>query len=67
MLSHEGFRTTADALTLDVFVPLVLHPAKHLFLAAGPYIDADLLVKVGPDDRTKVATIGLRGEIGGWL
>jgi hypothetical protein len=51
----------ANNLALNLFVPLMLHPAPHFFLGFGPALDVDLT------GDTKSTTIAGRLTIGGWL
>jgi hypothetical protein len=55
--------TTNDnsALALNIFVPIMFHPATHFFAGFGPFLDTDL---TGDD---KVTQFGLKLTLGGWL
>ena len=57
--------------TLDVFVPLLIHPVKHFHFAIGPFVDLDVMSKASlagqSADGEKTTTFGLRAEIAGWL
>ncbi len=46
---------------LNLFAPLMVHPARHFFIGLGPFLDTDL----SGDART--TTFGLRLTTGGWL
>lgn len=50
-----------------VNVPILLHPAPHFFLGAGPFFSRDLIFKVGDSDRAKTTNYGLQGIIGGYF
>jgi hypothetical protein len=50
-----------NALALNLFAPIMLHPAPHFFAGFGPFLDTDL----NGDNRT--TTWGFRLTIGGWL
>jgi hypothetical protein len=54
--SHSG-----DAFTLNLFAPIMFHPAPHFFVGFGPFLDTDLS---GSD---KVTTYGAKLTIGGWF
>jgi len=54
-------RESNDAIALNLFVPVMFHPAVHFFLGLGPYLDADL----SGEDR--VTAFGLKLTVGGWL
>jgi hypothetical protein len=53
--------TTGDAFALNLFVPIMLHPAKHFFAGFGPFLDTDL------SGDNKVTVYGGKLTIGGWL
>lgn len=55
--------TTKDDTTiaLNLFAPLMFHPATHFFVGFGPFLDADL----SGDVRTTV--FGARLTVGGWV
>lgn len=50
-----------NSIALNIFVPLMMHPATHFFVGFGPFLDTDL----SGDNR--VTAYGLRLAIGGWL
>jgi hypothetical protein len=50
-----------DSLALNLFVPVMFHPATHFFLGLGPYLDTDL----SGDNR--VTAFGIKLSVGGWL
>jgi hypothetical protein len=63
---------SGNKLTLDVGVPLLIHPVHHFHFGVGPFVSLDLSSKVkGPvgdaQDGIKDTTFGIRGEIAGWL
>ncbi len=49
------------AVALNLFVPLMLHPAPHFFAGFGPFLDTDL------SGNSKATTLGGKLTIGGWL
>lgn len=53
--------TNSSNLAVNLFVPVMLHPAQHFFLGFGPALDADLTGDV------KSTTIAGRLTIGGWI
>jgi hypothetical protein len=67
--------TTTSHVQVGVYAPLLVHPAAHLHLGVGPYLLADLTgsgtvstpTGSGSGDASKAMTLGLMGEIGGWL
>jgi hypothetical protein len=58
---NGGSSETSNNLALNIFVPVMLHPAEHFFLGFGPAFDVDLTGKV------KSTTIAGRLTIGGYL
>jgi hypothetical protein len=46
---------------LNLFAPVMVHPAEHFFIGFGPALDTDLTGDV------KATTIAGRLTIGGWL
>lgn len=50
-----------DSIALNLFVPVMFHPATHFFLGLGPYLDTDL----SGDNR--VTAFGIKLSVGGWL
>lgn len=55
--------TTRDnhALALNLFAPVMLHPAPHFFAGFGPFLDTDL------NGKNRATTWGFRLTIGGWI
>ncbi len=53
--------TNSSNLTLNLFVPVMLHPAQHFFMGFGPALDIDISGDV------KTTVIAGRLTIGGWL
>jgi hypothetical protein len=51
----------ANALALNLFAPVLLHPAPHFFAGLGPFLDADL------SGDTRATTWGIKLTIGGWI
>lgn len=49
------------AIALNLFAPIMFHPATHFFAGFGPFLDVDL----SGDD--KVTVFGGKLTIGGWL
>lgn len=50
-----------NAIGLNLFVPLMVHPAPHFFAGFGPFLDTDL------NGDNRATTWGFRLTIGGWL
>jgi hypothetical protein len=53
--------TSNTAIALNLFVPLMFHPAPHFFAGFGPFLDTDL------SGDSKATTFGGKLTIGGWL
>jgi len=51
----------SNAIALNIFVPVVVHPAPHFFAGFGPFVDTDL----SGDNRATVW--GLKLTLGGWV
>jgi hypothetical protein len=49
------------SLQLNLFAPVMFHPAQHFFLGFGPALDVDL------SGDAKATTIAARLTIGGWI
>lgn len=50
-----------NSIALNLFVPVMFHPATHFFLGLGPFLDTDL----SGDNR--VTAYGIKLTVGGWL
>lgn len=53
--------TKNDALGLNLFAPVMVHPAPHFFAGFGPYLDTDL------NGDNRATTWGFRLTVGGWV
>jgi hypothetical protein len=53
--------TTNNGITLNLFVPVMIHPAEHFFAGFGPFLDASL------SGDNKFTRYGLKLTLGGWL
>jgi hypothetical protein len=51
----------SNAIALNLFVPVMLHPAPHFFAGFGPFLDTDL----SGDNRATVW--GFKLTMGGWV
>ncbi len=67
-LSYErelgDFRT--ERVTTTASVPVLVHPAEHFFLGAGPYLSREL-VDYGNGSFQKFNTYGVKSTIGGYF
>jgi len=53
--------TSSTSLQLNLFVPVLIHPAAHFFIGLGPAADLDL------SGDNKATTLAIRLTLGGWL
>jgi hypothetical protein len=79
--NHSGLGTSsgdasASQVQLGVFIPLLIHPAKHFHFGIGPFVTRDLTSSTSATpsggsstsgDGDKATVIGIRGDIAGWL
>ncbi len=49
------------AVALNLFVPVMFHPAPHFFVGFGPFLDTDL------SGDAKATTVGGKLTLGGWV
>jgi hypothetical protein len=62
-----------DTVSVSFFVPLLVHPAPHVFLGFGPSVYHDVSRDVSfpdplaPKIQNRETTIGLGTMLGGWL
>jgi hypothetical protein len=59
--SNADRSVTNDALQLNMYAPVMFHPAPHFFAGFGPFLDTDL----NGDSRATVW--GVRLTLGGWI
>ena len=72
--AHSKYKTTVDddgaeisrsrkqdGIALDIFVPVMLHPAPHFFAGLGPFLRTDL------NGDNRVTMWGVKLTIGGWV
>lgn len=57
----DGPDTSHDSLALNLFMPIMIHPATHFFAGLGPYLDVDLI------GENRVTAYGIKLTLGGWL
>ena len=57
----DGPDSSHDSLALNLFVPIMIHPAVHFFAGLGPYLDVDLI------GENRVTAYGIKLTLGGWL
>jgi len=52
---------------LEVFAPIIFHPAPHFFIGGGPLLSTDLVSKVEDTDVAKTTNIGVVSTLGGYF
>jgi hypothetical protein len=52
---------SANSLALNLFAPVMVHPAPHFFAGFGPFLDADL------SGDPRATTWGFKLTLGGWI
>jgi len=60
-LETTSASTNTTNLALNLYVPLMFHPAPHFFAGFGPFLDADLT------NSARVVTWGGEVTLGGWV
>ncbi|MDB4974158.1 MAG: hypothetical protein JWN48_2499 [Myxococcaceae bacterium] len=53
--------TSANAVALSFFIPLMVHPARHFFAGFGPFMDSDL------SGYHRATVLGAKLTLGGWV
>jgi hypothetical protein len=64
--------STNDIISVNLFVPLLVHPARHLFAGLGPSVHHEVshsvtLSEALPTVQNRETTLGAGLVIGGWL
>jgi hypothetical protein len=52
---------SANGLAINLFAPIMMHPAKYFTVGFGPFLDADV------SGRTRATTWGMKLTMGGWF
>jgi len=65
--SHISGAGSGYNVPVIVNVPILLHPASHFFLGAGPVFLRDLVTYLGGQSVAKTTNYGLQGIIGGYF
>ena len=62
---------TLSRQTIELNLPILIHPVKHFHFGVGPFVDLDLAAKASFNgnsvDGPKDTVFGIKGEIAGWL
>lgn len=81
-IGHQGYdetsgtsenQTSDDMVSIGFFVPLLVHPVRHLFAGLGPSLYHELSHSVtfpdplAPTVQNRETTLGIGSVIGGWL
>lgn len=68
--SYDGGGALVDGsgnlFQLQLFAPVLWHPAPHFFIGAGPALATDLVSSYEGNDRQKATSFGLLSTIGGY-
>jgi hypothetical protein len=66
--------TTDDIVSVDLYVPLLVHPAPHVFIGFGPRASYELSDSLSfsneplaPSVQNRATTWGASLVVGGWL
>jgi hypothetical protein len=59
--NKNGDTVTNNAVQLNLFAPIMVHPAPHFFVGLGPFLDTDL------NGDNRATTWGFRLTLGGWI
>lgn len=59
--ANQDVGDNSNSLALNLFAPVMLHPAPHFFAGFGPFLDADL------SGDTRSTTWGFKLTLGGWI
>lgn len=59
--NQDGANDSANSLALNLFAPVMIHPAPHFFAGFGPFLDADL------SGDARATTWGFKLTLGGWI
>jgi hypothetical protein len=65
-LDGVAMDSSGNVLQLQVFAPLLWHPASHFFLGLGPAFSTDLVASSNGMDAPKVTSFGILSTIGGY-
>ena len=52
---------SSNGIALNIFVPIMLHPAPHFFAGFGPFLDTDL------SGHNRATVWGFKLTMGGWI
>lgn len=68
---HDSWDTgpvddSGNLFQLQLFAPVLWHPAPHFFIGAGPALTTDLVSSFGDNDRAKETSFGILSTIGGY-
>ncbi|HEX3770385.1 MAG TPA: hypothetical protein VHV30_05955 [Polyangiaceae bacterium] len=73
-MGSSANQTTADLITAGLSVPLLVHPAQHVFLGFGPSVAHDVSRSVAspndvvaPSTQNRSTTFAASFFVGGWL
>jgi hypothetical protein len=63
--------TSLTEMSLNAYVPLLIHPVEHFHFGVGPYVSIPLSSKESAGSQSadfdKFTSVGIRFEVAGWL
>ena len=62
-----GGSSSGYVVPLNIFVPVLWHPAQHFFVGGGPVVTTDLISKASGQNTAKETQIGIEGVLGGYF
>ena len=68
LMVAPGASDVASIVSVEIYAPLLFHPAKHFFIGFGPFVRSDLHNSTGIEGTSNRSTLfGASSTIGGWL
>jgi hypothetical protein len=65
--SSGGSDASGYSIPLDIFAPVLWHPAAHFFIGVGPVFSTELVNKVEGESQDKTTSFGLQSTVGGYF
>ncbi|HEY6877520.1 MAG TPA: autotransporter domain-containing protein [Polyangiales bacterium] len=59
--NQDSARDNSNGVALNLYAPVMFHPARHFMAGFGPFLDADL------SGGTRATSWGVKLTMGGWL
>jgi hypothetical protein len=64
--SVAGMDVSGYNVPLDIFAPLLWHPADHFFIGLGPVLSVELANSVEGNSQDKTTSFGVQSTVGGY-